>query len=161
MRATKLLRVLPVAQSCAVPGGQLTIASIELYEDGCILRCHIILSANATQRFEPGQGQFYRRHSVQVPEGLLTRSQPQPAPDSRTAPRLPDDEFQLRMEDDAGTRYSGAARAGGGNNVRWETNYGFVPAVPDTASRLRVLVHSVSAPAGSAPVHAFEVSLQG
>jgi hypothetical protein len=163
MQATRLLRVLPVAQSCAVPSGDLTIASIEVYADGCILQCHVIPSADAPPRFRPGRGQGYRRHAVQVPKELQARNRPGPAPVPAPvpSPRLPDDEFQVRMEDDTGTRYSGAARAGGGNNVRWDTSYGFVPGVPHAATRLRVLVYSVPSGPGSAPLHVFEVSLQG
>ena len=88
-------------------------------------------------------------------------------PAALPTPVLPDDEFVLHMEDDAGTRYSGAARSGGGNNVRWDTSYGFVPRVPDAATRLRVLVYSVpagqiSVPSerGPAPLHVFEVTLR-
>ena len=76
-------------------------------------------------------------------------------------PRLPDDLFQLRMEDDTGTRYSGGTRAGGGNNTRWETSYGFVPGVPYGAAMLRVLVYATPARPHSAPLHTFEISLQG
>lgn len=155
LQATKLLRVVPIAQSCAVEGGELTVASIELYEDGCILHCHVIPSDDAPPRFEPGQGQGYRVSTARM-EGPGLRNAPVPLPRS---PALPDDRFRLRLEDDAGTRYAGGARAGGGNNLRWETSYGFTPAVPDAATALRLFVHPAPSPPGSAAIHVFEIPL--
>lgn len=159
LQATRLLRVLPVAQACPVSGGQLILASIELYQDGCILRCHIIPSEDAPPTFRPGHGQGYRVSTAEVistghDEGVDAVPVPVRWPED---PQLPDDRFRLHLADDAGTNYAGGARAGGGNNVRWETSYGFVPAVPPGATTLRISVH-VTSP-GSAPIHTFELTL--
>jgi hypothetical protein len=159
LRATKLLRVVSVVQSCAIENGDLTIASMELYEDGCLLRCHLIPNEDTPPAFEPGQGQWYWSRTV---TGSPDRSGPERGP-ARAAgrfpqgPVLPDDRFRLRLEDDAGTSYAGMSRGGGGDSVRWETTYGFVPAVPDAATTLRVSVHAVPSGPSSGPTHVFEV----
>jgi hypothetical protein len=129
-----------------------------VYEDGCILQCHVIPSVDAPPRFRPGRGQGYRRHVVEAAEELQAPGGPDPG--RFPAARLPDDEFQLRIEDDAGTRYACSSRAGGGNNTRWDTSYGIVPSVPGVATRLRVLVYAAPVRPASAPLHTFEVSLQ-
>ena len=159
LRATHLRRVIPIAQSCPVPGGELTLASIELYDDGCILRCHLIPDKDAPPTFEPGHGEGYRVSTAEVistgrDEGVDGVPAPVRWPQDS---QLPDDRFRLDLEDDAGARYAGGPRAGGGDNVRWETSYGFVPAIRGGATVLRIAVHGASP--GSAPLHTFVVAL--
>ena len=161
LRAIKLLRVLPIAASCATEEGELTATSLELYEDGVILNYFLVGNEEVRRRQAEANAEMQR----------LARSGDRAATRRYVETHLPildGRDIYLRLEDDLGTAYHGLRRSGGSDNDRWETSYGFTPAVPHEASQLRILVfegeyrretHEATAREPERLLHTFEASL--
>jgi hypothetical protein len=131
--ALKLRRVLPIAESCTITEGELTLTSLELYDDGSILNYFII-----------GNDEVLRRRTENEPEmQRLSRLNDRDAMRRYVEANLPvfiGRSVYLRMQDDLGSTYDGLSPSASGGENRWETSYGFTPAVPLEAKRLRVQV---------------------
>jgi hypothetical protein len=168
LEAIKLRRVVAVAQSHPIEHGEFTVASLELYEDGSIARCHII--ASETRRREARLRS--EEESRLLEQGNLAEfarmlgSHKERLDDVLSA--LPGRNLYLRLEDDLGTSYNAAPRGGGGGEARSEIDFGFTPGVPSEASRLRILLLQgdrrrdsffASPRSPEQLIHTFEVSL--
>ena len=138
LKATKLQRVLPIAESCAITEGELTITSIELYEDGSIVRSFVVASDARRQEADALNEQVARlmeQGKLDELEAFLREHNSAPADDW---PTLPGQNIYLRLEDDLGTIYGSMPRGGGGGEDHFETSYGFTPAIAPTATLLRI-----------------------
>lgn len=132
VRGVELRRVLPIVRSCQVEGGSVTLVSLELYEDGSILRYYAVPAQPLQERSlavvrdiqrlaQEGRAEELRAYVEQRMLGM---------------PREFGQDIGVRMEDDAGTQYESMPRGGGGGDYRWEASIGFTPRVPAEAKRL-------------------------
>jgi hypothetical protein len=145
VRGLKLRRVLPAAESHIIDGNEITIASLELYEDGIIVRHHFVASERRRLEIEARakeQSRLIAQGKFSELADLLRANDEASRLDSGR-PRLPWDEIFLRLADDLGTPYQGHWRGGGGGEEYWEASYGFTPAVPASARQLRLSIESV------------------
>jgi hypothetical protein len=133
LRAIRLLRVLPIAESCVTEDGELTATSLELYDDGAIFNYFLV--GNEDVRRKQAEAGAEMQRLARAGDREATRRYVQ-----EHLPVFNGRNLYLRMEDDLGTAYEGLRRSGGSDNDRGETSYGLTPAVPSEATRLRLLV---------------------
>jgi hypothetical protein len=145
VKGIKLRRVLPVARSHVIQGHEITIASLELYEDGIIVRYHFVASEARRLEIEARANEESRL----ISEGKISELAKRLLGDRKASgggdhgmPSLPWDDILLRLADDLGTPYHGRWRGGGGGEEHWEASYGFTPAVPANARQLRLSIES-------------------
>ena len=161
VRATRLRRVVPIAESRTITEGDLTLTSLDLFEDGSILNYFMVGNEEVIRR------QAEHHAEIQRLVGLNDRDALRRYAESTLSVRMGMN-VHMRLEDDLATGYQGLARGGGGSENRWESSYGFTPAVPAEATRLRILVfegeyrretHEATAREPERLLHTFEVSL--
>jgi hypothetical protein len=122
MEGTLLRRVIPIAQT--VPWGDqvVTFLSLEIYADGSILQYSTL------RNWEPG----IRSHSQTEVLAYLHESNP-----------------PFRLEDDQGTKYHVLQFGGGGGGAIWRGSRRIMPAIPDTATLLRLYMRqALQGPSG-------------
>ena len=133
VRALHLRRVLPIAESCTIADGELTATSLEIYEDGTILRYFVIANDEIVREHAERNAEMQRLISENDRTAIRRFAETH-------FTRIPGRNVYMRLEDDFGTTYHGLLRGGEGGDRRFESNYGFTPATPPEAQRLRILL---------------------
>jgi hypothetical protein len=129
-----LLRVLPIAQTASIDKGRLTLISLELYEDGSLIRFHCLVTG------KPGWGRHGETavlRTATVQGGAEGGTPEDSAPWNGLWEPLP---FSLQIEDDAGTKYAAIPRGWSAQGQIARGEIGFTPPPPDTARTLRITV---------------------
>jgi hypothetical protein len=99
-----LVKVIPLNRVFEIKSGKLTLVSLEVYEEGSILRFHILRPASST-----------------------------PAPTNAVDMLLNRQNVKFRLNDDVGSSYRGMSGGGGGDSTNWEGSSRFWPRVPAEA----------------------------
>jgi hypothetical protein len=133
LRALTLRRVLPIVQSFTVENGELTVVSLDLYDDGSILNYFIV--GNEEMQRQQAEHNAEMQRLARLADREAMRRYVQANLPGRFGPNV-----YVRMEDDLGTAYAGLNRSANGSEIRWEANYGFTPVVPLEATCLRIMV---------------------
>ena len=136
MRGRKLRRVLALALSCPVEGGSVTLVSLELYDDGSILRYFAVASRSMRERSQAIARDLQRLAREGREEELRAYVEQR----LRGMPHHFGDNLGLRLEDDAGTQYASMPRGASESDDRWDASVGFTPRVPAKARQLRLTV---------------------
>ena len=136
MQGQKLLRVVPIVQSCEIEGGSVTLVALEIYEDGSILRYFAVrsqppqersqvIAKNVQRLADEGRGDELRAYLEQHLRG---------------SPSHFGEGVGVRLEDDAGTQYASMPRGAGGGDDRWDASLSFTPRIPAKAKQLKLIV---------------------
>ena len=134
LRALKLHRVLPIAESRPITDGDITLVSLEMYEDGSILSYFVVGNEDVRRSQVEHNSEMARLARSNEREALRRHVEANPM--ARLGRNL-----YIRIEDELGSSYFGLPRGSSGDTSRMEASYGFTPAVPAETTQLRVFVY--------------------
>jgi hypothetical protein len=138
-----LQRVLPIAQTASIDKGRLTLISLEIYEDGSLIRFHCLVTET------PAWSRHGETAVLRTATGVPSRAEEDTRPPEDSAPwngvwePLP---FSLQIEDDTGTKYATIPRGWSAEKRIARGEIGFTPPPPDTARTLRITVQGGPSP---------------
>jgi hypothetical protein len=130
MEGVNLRRVIAVAESRTLVYGEVTITSLELYDDGSVLRFRVAV-ANPDVPDLSKLEKFLRTN----PTGQIDRD--------ALGLRIPEafeNNIRFRVEDNLGTEYICMPNGGRGSFDRWQGELDITPCLPDGVTSFRILV---------------------
>ena len=145
MNGHALNRVIPLAQSCRLSEGLLTLLSLETYDDGSILNYFVLADEVARYnkdrkaglgKLPPSQKGFRK--------ALRKATEDELALYIRDITGLPGSHLRFDVEDDQGTTYGCMPRGSHGDDATVRGAVGITPPVPTGATRITIKVHERS-----------------
>jgi len=156
----ELVNVISVAQKASTRAGDVTIASVEVFTDGGVVRYFILGTGEATA----AEAEFHSHfEAASGDHGAIQRL----LESRRDQPFGFGMRVHADLKDDVGTRYRCLPGGGGGNTQRWSGEWTFYPAIPANARQLRIDVVRTSRPVllptdsdgDREPLHTFTIHL--
>src|SRR4051794_35594163 len=133
MEAKELVGVIALAKTLELVYGTVTLLSLEIYDDGSILRLRVRVKNPRT----PDLARLRELRARQADNVSLTEAEQK---ELRLLHEPEDNYIQFRAEDDLGTDYFCMTGAGNGSGDRWQRELIITPGIPQDAKVLRVQV---------------------
>jgi hypothetical protein len=131
-RFESLLRVLPIVRSLETDEGTLTIASMELYDGGSILRYLTVGSRPLSFAFDK---RWWKHDASWISKHGTTEDREQYLDHLASL----EGTLDVQLLDDLGTAYKGHPLGGSGDGQRMRSEFSFAPAVPADAHHLHLV----------------------
>jgi hypothetical protein len=148
-RRVALTRVLaPIVPLADAAGMTLVVVSIELWRDGVIVRSAARPSVPWSKERRQAELQYSNERAKARVRGVMPPMPPDPDWSALEG-------TEVRLRDDAGTRYRPHGGGRSGTDGEWRMTDSFTPAPPPSATRLYLAVACIGEP----PVHEVTVDL--